>query len=123
MPSLDTAVIVVTTLINSIWLCVVKCHMHCSLQVAAWKRNLLRTVVAMSTSAMAVLLRNVFAYVGALVGEICCLPGQIELSKKGLRELRVHPPAAELRIYLNLCSHRNLLVMEPYQELSWLLLY
>ena len=38
-------------------------------QVSAWKRNLFRTCVAVFVVAIAMTLRNVFAYVGAIVGE------------------------------------------------------
>ena len=39
-------------------------------QVPAWKRNLLRSAVAIVIALIAVSLRRVFAYVGALVGKL-----------------------------------------------------
>ena len=40
-------------------------------KVPAWKRNLLRSVIAIVIALIAVMLRKVFAYVGALVGKSC----------------------------------------------------
>ena len=50
-------------------------------KVPAWKRNILRSVVAIVIALIAVMLRRVFAYVGALVGK-SCIPLYSQLNAK-----------------------------------------
>ena len=51
-----------------------------SVKVAAWKRNMFRTFIAMFVVAASIILRNVFVYVGAIVGEHRTIPILVQYS-------------------------------------------
>ena len=42
----------------------------CSLQLRQWKKNLLRTIIVLTTAGIAIALKDDFAYVSAIVGSV-----------------------------------------------------